>query len=277
VVRLQQRIQDIDRTVGLDASVLGELIAGRSLEDLRRLKAGDRSVLDELEQEAELTSTDEMKLPLVLALQQWGAERVKDIPLGIHSGKDGPARGVFFAFRAGDRHFWRFYPADGRPAITDKRQLFRWIQAEPETPRREPAGVDIFPLLERAAADIFQEIAALRAARRVRSRLDKLNAQLHTALTQGTLFEEEAGEAWAETRARVLKALEEVSLRPFRRDPALKGLLAAFEREGDRRALAEGLDAWLVDNELYREVAPPSTLEQIRQEDLALVAWEGLG
>jgi superfamily II DNA or RNA helicase len=277
VTRLQKRIQDIDRTVGLDASVLGEVVSPRSLGELRRLKVGDRSVLDELEREAELTSTDEMKLPLVLALQQWGAEKVKDIPLGIHSGKDGSVQGVFFAFRARDRHFWRFYPADGRPAITDKRQLFRWIQAEPDTPRRDPAGVDIFSLLERATEDIFNEISALRAARRLRPRLDKLNGQLHTALTQGTLFEEEADETWAETRARVLKVLEEVNLRPFRRDPALKELLKAFERTNGRRVLAEGLDAWLVDNELYREVAPPSTLEQIRQEDLVLVCWEALG
>jgi len=277
VARLQQRIQDIDRTVGLDASVLGEVVTPRSLDELRRLKAGDRNLLDELEQESELTSTDEMKLPLVLALQQWGAERVRDIPLGVHSGKDGPVKGVFFAFCARERHFWRFYPADGRPVITDKRQLFRWIQAAPESKRRDPAGVDIFPLLEQATEDIFKEITALRAARRLRPRMDKLNQQLHTGLTQGTLFEEETDETWAETRARVLKALEEINLRPFRRDPALKDLLKTFERSNDRRALAEGLDAWLVDNELYREVTQPSTLEQIQQEDLVLVAWEALG
>jgi hypothetical protein len=40
----------------------------------------------------------------------------------------------------------------------------------------------------------------------------------------------------------------------------------------DQRVLAEALDAWLVDNELCRDVTPPVTLEQIRQEDLTLVA-----
>lgn len=276
VARLQQRIQDIDRTVGLDASVLGEIVSPRSLDELRRLKAGDQSVLDELEQESELTSTDEMKLPLVLALQQWGTEKLKDLPMGIHSGKDAPVPGVFFAFRAQDRHFWRFYPSDGRDAVTDKRQIFHWIQASQETPRRDP-GINIFPLLEKATDDVFKEIAAARAARRVRPKLDKLNQQLHAALMQVTLFEAESDEVWAETKARVIKVLEEVNLRPFRREPVLKELLQSFEATNDRRALATGLDAWFVENELYREVTQPTTLEQIRREDLVLVAWEKLG
>ena len=73
------------------------------------------------------------------------------------------------------------------------------------------------------------------------------------------------------------QALEEVSLRPFRRDPALKPLLAGFEQAQDRAALLEGLDGWLVENELYREVTPPTGLEEITREDLQLVCWEAMG
>ncbi len=277
VERLQRRIRDIDRTVGLDASVLGEVITPRSLEELRRIKAGDRAVLDELEREMELTSTDEMKLPLMLALQQWGEEKVRDIPLGIHSGKRGPVRGIFFAFRARDRHFWRFYPANGKPPITDKRQIFRWIQAGPEEkgipPDAEALGV--FDLLERATAEIIAELRRARAGRRVRRKMYALNRQLYNALAQPDLFGGE--EIEKETWERVRLALENVNLRPFRRDPALKRLREEFKRTGDRAALLEGLDAWLVENELYREVTPPTVLEQITEEDLHLVCWEAIG
>jgi len=277
VERLQRRIRDIDRTVGLDASVLGEVITPRSLEELRRIRAGDRTVLDELEQEMELTSTDEMKLPLVLALQQWGEERVRDIPLGIHSGKRGPVRGVFFAFRARDRHFWRFYPADGSPPVTDKRQIFRWIQAGPEEERVPPdvEALGVFDLLERATEEIVQELRRARAGRRVRPKMYRLNRRLYNALAQPGLFEE--GEIEEETWERVRRALEEVSLRPFRREPALKRLLMDFEETRDRAALLERLDTWLVENELYREVTPPTVLEQITREDLQLVCWEAVG
>jgi hypothetical protein len=276
VERLQRRIREIDQTVGLDGSVLGEVITPRSLEELRRIRAGDRTVLDELEQEMELTSTDEMKLPLVLALQQWGEERVREIPLGIHSGKRGPVRGVFFAFCARDRHFWRFYPSDGSPAISDKRQIFRWVQSSPEEKWVPPdlEALGLFDLLERATEEIVQELRRARAGRRIRPRMYRLNQRLYNSLAQPGLFDER--EIDAQTWGRVRQALEEVSLRPFRRDPALKQLLADFERAEDRAALLDGLDAWLVENELYREVTPPTVLEQITREDLRLVCWEAV-
>ena len=70
VERLQQRIATIDREVGLDASVLGETISEKSLEELYRLKKADteaekEAILEELEQAADLVSLDEMRLPLL--------------------------------------------------------------------------------------------------------------------------------------------------------------------------------------------------------------------
>ncbi len=52
---LQARIATIDREVGLDASVLGETIQERSLEELYRLKCADTdakkaAIVEELEQ-----------------------------------------------------------------------------------------------------------------------------------------------------------------------------------------------------------------------------------
>ena len=276
VERLQRRIRDIDRTVGLDGSVLGEVITPRSLEELRRIRAGDRTVFDDLEQQMELTSTDEMKLPLVLALQHWGEERMQEIPLGIHSGKRGPVRGVFFAFCARDRHFWRFYPADGSAPVTDKRQIFHWIQSSPEEKRVAPdlEALGLFDLLERATEEIVQELRRARAGRRIRPKMYRLNRRLYNSLAQPGLFDER--EIDQETWGRVRQALEEVSLRPFRRDPALKQLLASFAESEDRPALLEALDAWLVENELYREVTPPTVLEEITRKDLRLVCWEAV-
>ncbi len=276
VMRLQQRIRDIDRTVGLDASVLGEIVTERSLDELRRLRAGDRTVLDELERELELASSDEMRLPLVMALQAWGAEKVQDLPLGIHSGKSAPVKGFFLAFKAKDRHYWRFYPADGGDPITDRRQIFRWIQATPETDAVATSGREVFSVLEQATGDLFRELSQRRAARRVRPKLDRLNQQFLSALTQRTLFEESAHHTVSSARVRVVEALERVTLKPFRRDPGLKRLLQEFETRQDRRALAEALDAWLVDHELYREISQPTVLEQIGEEDLKLVCWEAL-
>ena len=59
VKRLQQRIATIDREVGLDASVLGETISEKSLEELYRLKKADseaekEAILEELESKQQI-------------------------------------------------------------------------------------------------------------------------------------------------------------------------------------------------------------------------------
>ncbi len=172
VRRLQQRIEDIGRTVGLDSSILGERLTERSLEELKRLKAGDRSVWDELEREAELVSLDEMKYPLIQCLHTLGEDRLKEIPLGIHSGKRASVNGVFIAFKARDRHFWRFYPSDGSPPWTEKRKLFRLIRCETGEPRQIPTPKpNVFNIIDRAVQDLLHELKGAEAARRIRQPL----------------------------------------------------------------------------------------------------------
>ena len=139
VKRLQQRIATIDREVGLDASVLGETISEKSLEELYRLKKADteaekEAILEELEQAADLVSLDEMRLPLLEFIQQKTEEAVEEIPLGIHSTRyfnipdyHVPDGGLFLAFRAKDKHFWHFYPRVDEHIITEPDRLINDI------------------------------------------------------------------------------------------------------------------------------------------------------
>ncbi len=277
VERLQRRIADIDRTVGLDASVLGETISQKSLEELRRLRAGDPTVLDDLEREAELLAADEMRLPLLVSLQELGEERIKELPLGIHSGKRGEVEGVFFAFRAKDRHFWRFYPLDGEDEepLTDKRKLFHWICCDRDEPRVLPpnAWETVFPLLERATGDVLKELEAQRVHRKVKEPLKGLSRKLYAALEQLDAWEAVP----SEQRARLLGTLEAVPLKPFERDPRLRALWARFQEDRDVQALAEGLDAFFREHGLHAPpdegAGSPATPERITAEDLRLVAY----
>ncbi|GEM_PF-4978929 len=145
VQRLAARIAQIDQTVGLDASVLGEVISQRSLEQLRQLHHKDQRVLHDLERQAELVSTEEMKFPLVSYIQQIGERVVAELPMGIHSGKHYVARdgrpGTFLAFRAGERHFWRFYPDDGSEPEKSVRAIYAMIACAREEARIEPGPV----------------------------------------------------------------------------------------------------------------------------------------
>jgi superfamily II DNA/RNA helicase len=58
VERLQQRVRDIDQSVALDHSVMGEIISDKSFDQLRRIREWDAQVIDELEQQAELGTVD---------------------------------------------------------------------------------------------------------------------------------------------------------------------------------------------------------------------------
>jgi len=284
VERLQHRIRDIDRTVGLDASVLGEVVSERSLNQLRRLRAGDESVIDELERDSELVSTDEMKFPLIVYLQQVGMEKIRSIPRGIGSGMARSARpsGVFFAFQAGDRHFWRLYPNEGE-VITDKRRLFRYLQADVNEPRVMPSGFEVFDILDQAAQDVLKEINSAVRSQRIKPKMGRINLELDSVLGQSTLFTSDFADATSEAQFSVLRertqsVLQTVPLDAFRRDKKLKAIRDTYRQTQDQRRLISELDEFFIENDLYRDaVEPKSTLEQIRAEDLQLVAFEVFG
>ncbi len=283
VERLQERIRAIDTTVGLDASVLGEVIGTRSLDQLRKLRAGDSSFVEELERDAELVSTDEMKLPLTIFLQQVGLERVRAIPKGIGSGiaKSPRPSGVFFAFIAGDRHFWRLYTNEGE-IISDKRRLFRYLLTPMNEKRVLPSGFEVYDLLERATDDVLKEINSAVRARSIPPRLGRLNNDLAASINQTGLFsapiDTPEGQAGLDAlRKRVTDTLQTVSLDPFRKDTHLKAIQASNREQQDTLTLIRALDEFFIENDLYREVARPSTFEQVKAEELELIAYEVFG
>lgn len=284
VERLQNRIRDIDRTVGLDASILGEVISSRSLEQIRRIRAEDQNVIDELERELELVSTDEMKLPLMAYLQSMGLERVQGIPAGIGSGIQKSTRpsGVFFAFQAGDRHFWRLYTPDGE-VISDKRRLYRYLLVDMDEPRAMPANFEVFDLLDQATQDVLKEVNSAIRSRRLKSKLGPVNLELQAALRQGTLLTTD-GVSNAEVTPdpvrleKVQQVVENIPLDAFKRDKALKDIRNDYKQTNNQRLLVVALDEFFIENQLYREiVVPRSTLEQVHAEDLRLVAYEVFG
>ncbi len=281
VERLQDRIRDIDSTVGLDASILGETISARSLEQLKRLSEEDERVLDELEKELELASTDEMRLPLLFYLQQQGMADIQRIPLGVGSGiahSTSRPTGVFLAFRAYDRHFWRLYTTDedgSSLVITDKRRLYRWIQVPPDEQRVIPANFEIYDILEQATTDILKELTTAERAKRVPRKLGKIAQELQIALQQVPLGAEPIPDA---QREKLLNVIRNAALEAFKRDRNLKVILNRFKAMGNQHTLADELDSFFVENDLYREMVPiKSTSQQIREEDLHLVAYEVFG
>ena len=279
VQRLSTRIVQIDQTVGLDASVLGEVISQRSLEQLRQLHRNDQSLLHDLERQAELVSTEEMKFPLINYIQQIGESVVAEIPLGIHSGKRYVARdarpGTFVAFRAAGRHFWRFYPDDGSEPEKNIRTLYTMIACSREEPRHDPGPVP-YDLLEHATQDVLSQVRGMQVRNRVRPALTGTAQKLYNWLNRPTLWQENEALDTDQLR-RFNGILEQVSLRPFERDRGLKALVKAYEGTSDFAQLVTDLDSFFTENGLYQESdVDIATAEAIKEEDLRLVCYERL-
>ncbi len=279
VQRLAMRIAQIDQTVGLDASVLGEVISQRSLEQLRALHHKDQRVLQDLERQAELVSTEEMKFPLVSYIQQIGERVVAELPMGIHSGKHYVARdarpGTFLAFRAGERHFWRFYPDDGSEPEKSVRAIYAMIACAREEARIEPGPVP-YELLERATGDVLASLRGEQARSRTRPAMSGLAQKLSNWLNRPTLWQENEALDPEQLR-RFNGVLEQVPLGPFERDRALRGLVKAYEDSSDFAQLVADLDSFFTENGLYQESdVDVLTAEAIKEEDLRLVCYERL-
>ena len=285
VQRLSARIQAIDQTVGLDASVLGEVISERSIKQLRQLHRNDRAVLSDLERQAELISTEDMKFPLMAYIQQIGVSAVEEIPMGIHSGRRYRARegrpGWFIAFTARDRHLWRFYPdspdgsSGGGEPERQLRAIYPMIACAAGEARVTPGPIP-YGLIERATQEALQSLHGERTRARAQVPMTGATQKLYNWLNRPSLWDANATLDPEQLR-RLNAVLTGVPLRPFERDPALRRLMADYERSGDFAQLVEDLDAFFTENGLYIESdADAAVVEAIKQEDLRLVCFERL-
>ena len=133
---LQNKIVNIDRSVGLDQTVLGEKIHPKVFGIVRRLKDKDQSVIEELE--AEVFGGGEMFYqPLKSYLKEKSVSDLERMPDGIHSGlsKKRSVKAIFFYYKYGkDFHFWHLYRMDGK-IIKNKTEILRSISCAENTPR----------------------------------------------------------------------------------------------------------------------------------------------
>jgi len=125
---LQNKIIDIDKSVGLDQTVLGEKIHPKVFGIIRKIKDKDSTVLDELE--ADVFGGGEIFYqPLKSYLKNKSMKELEELPDGIHSGLTKKnIRAIFFYYKYGDDfHFWYLYDLDGRAMIKNKTEILNYI------------------------------------------------------------------------------------------------------------------------------------------------------
>ena len=180
---LQGKIEMINDTIGLDASVLGEIINPKVfgiIQDLRDSKDKKDKALKELEDE-QFGGGELFWQPL----KDFGLEKLKDycesIPLGIQSGlrKNKGIRGIFFYYKYDeDYHFWYLYDAINYKYLTNKTEILDFISCKKETPRIIPEDLDIFEIHNKVRDEIKKAFSENLIATYVRPQQGKMEKTL---------------------------------------------------------------------------------------------------
>ncbi|MBI2843644.1 MAG: hypothetical protein HYX78_09620, partial [Armatimonadetes bacterium] len=155
VERLQKKIEQIQDTLPTDSSVIGETVRVFSLEELRRTRAGDVSVIDQIDSENPVNRFHDMLNEVINMLQDFGIEEVGKIPFGCQSNKKSTHRGVFVCVIAGkrDEHkncWWLYYPLDKQSPdlfpepVQEPSRIIDLIRS-PKPPSEDQSVPDISP------------------------------------------------------------------------------------------------------------------------------------
>ncbi len=158
VETLQTKIRQIDSSVGLDATVLGEEVNPKVFGVIRRIKEQDSTIFEELENEV-FGGGEKFYQPLKDYLKTRATiEEMDSIPFGIYSGLKRELKGIFFYYKYGeDFHFWYFYDLLTGGVLKNKSKILDFISCPPEETRVIP---DFFERLYDINRDITRDIEA---------------------------------------------------------------------------------------------------------------------
>ena len=117
VGNLTAKIETIEDTVALDASVLGEQIQATQLDKVMKLRAGGadaEEVYREGERSQGLDEGSELLNKYLDLMREFATEDIREIPDGVYSVKQGAENGVYVMLKMPEdmsgEVFWRFYP-----------------------------------------------------------------------------------------------------------------------------------------------------------------------
>lgn len=274
---LTAKIDVINQTGFLDASVLGEVVTPRDFNTLKRIAEEDNSVIEEQESFLELASSEALLAELQKVLATEASRWLTDLDDGIHSGLERrDTRGMFFYFTAphpeqGRSHFWRYYDKGQNKIIDNRYQIMQIIACGPETRRFPPPyqEMNVFDLQERIIegilADVEQQEAIAVVAKPVADEQNVVSQILQEHLSHPDFDRQELRE-----------------LRKFLRQPLVGASVQRLRKALQEYGSAGNLAALIgVVSELYQQQGvvtpqPQNGTQQRRltREDLHLICFE---
>jgi hypothetical protein len=258
---LQNKIDMINETVGLDASVLGEKINPKVfgiIRDLRRDEETKEKVLHKLEEE-QFGGGELFWQPL----KDFGLERLKEfcesLPHGIQSGLVKGLRGLFFYYKYDeDYHVWYLYDALKDSFITNKTEILNFISCKQDEARVIPKDLDIFEVHKRVREEIkrfFSEGLIATHIRTVHGRMEKSLANMREELVFIKENYLEGSDALGGRITYIIASLNNVALTK-KRMQALRKVWRGYKKSKNWHVLINELDHFLKEKPLNEEKEP---------------------
>lgn len=136
---LQYKITNINDSLGLDGTILGEPIKPKVFGIIRAIKDKDKNVFKELEEDS-FAGGEMFYQPLKDFMREQAIEEIEQIPYGVHSGlKNGSITGIFFYYKyADDFNYWYLYDINSEEIITNKTEISQFIACDSKGTRYIP-------------------------------------------------------------------------------------------------------------------------------------------
>ncbi len=272
VRRLQERIAKIDANIGLDASILGEIVDPKTFNALERIKIEDDSIIDEMEQIAELASRELMKQELAKFMLNRGKGVLESLPDGIHSGLEkNKGRGLFSYFIAGTDHYWRYYNLNTNTILDNKYDIFRFIYCDEKDPRTE-FDYPALELLDEVKKHIKEEIVRKELLPHLPKTLEKVQRDLSSILEVNVHIIPERAEEIMEIVGIIRNPLNRTLLRE------LKNILQKYREGGTYKNIVNDMSVFK--QSYFSSRLDVETSEQYDNEmenELKLVCYELIG
>jgi hypothetical protein len=188
---LQNKIIDIDKSVGLDQTILGEEIHPKVFGIIRKIKGKDSKVFAELEQDA-FGGGEKFYQPLKDFLKKKALDELEKIPHGVYSGlKKGKISGIFFYYKYGnDFHFWYLYDVNTGSIITNKTEIIDFISCKPNKERVIPNFFEkIYEVNKIIVEDIERAYKEIELSQTQDSKLKELSKSRSTKFVKNMITE----------------------------------------------------------------------------------------
>ncbi|MEM4215717.1 MAG: C-terminal helicase domain-containing protein, partial [Candidatus Anstonellales archaeon] len=277
---LQNKIIDIDKSVGLDQTILGEEIHPKVFGIIRRIRSKDSKIFAELEQEA-FGGGEKFYQPLKDFLKSKGVEELEKIPLGVHSGlKKNKISAIFFYYKYGnDFHFWYLYDVNNGSMLTSKTDILEFISCKQNEERVIPNFFEkVYEVNKIVVEDIkglykeielsytqdskLKELSKSRSTKFVKNMINEIDLQIDSYLNEFP-HDDSIEKIWEPLKDKLISIPQ-----TKKRLQHLRKIWREYKKNNDWKKLIKELSDFLIEKGIFKK----AIIEPFDKQKLKLIA-----